>query len=50
MPTSIASVRDASGIREDNTRTRHANPHITATIYAHLLGDSELDLAAAAFG
>jgi integrase len=27
----------------------HANPHITATIYAHLLGDSELDLAARAF-
>lgn len=27
----------------------HANPHITATIYAHLLGDSELDLAASAF-
>jgi integrase len=27
----------------------HANPHITATIYAHLLGDSELDLAAQAF-
>lgn len=27
----------------------HANPHITATIYAHLLGDSQLDAAAAAF-
>jgi integrase len=27
----------------------HANPHITATIYAHLLGDQELDLAARAF-
>ena len=27
----------------------HANPHITATIYAHLLNDSELDLAARAF-
>jgi len=27
----------------------HANPHITATTYAHLLGDSELDLAAAVF-
>lgn len=27
----------------------HANPNITATIYAHLLGDAELDRAAAAF-
>jgi len=27
----------------------HANPNITATIYAHLLGDSQLDEAAAAF-
>jgi integrase len=27
----------------------HATPHITATIYAHLLGDSQLDLAAGAF-
>lgn len=27
----------------------HANPHITATIDAHLLGGSELDLAARAF-
>ena len=27
----------------------HANPNITATIYAHLLGDSELDRAADAF-
>lgn len=27
----------------------HATPHITATTYAHLLGDSELDYAAAAF-
>lgn len=27
----------------------HANPHITATIYAHLLSDSDLDLAARAF-
>jgi integrase len=27
----------------------HANPHITATIYAHLLGDHQLDLAAKAF-
>ncbi len=28
----------------------HANPNITATIYAHLLGDSQLDEAAAVFG
>lgn len=27
----------------------HANPNITATIYAHLLGDSQLDDAAAVF-
>lgn len=27
----------------------HANPHITATVYAHLLGDSELDRAASVF-
>jgi integrase len=27
----------------------HANPNITATIYAHLLGDSELDRAAEVF-
>ena len=27
----------------------HANPNITATIYAHLLGDSQLDEAAAVF-
>jgi len=27
----------------------HANPHVTATIYAHLLGDHQLDLAASAF-
>jgi integrase len=27
----------------------HANPHIRATIYAHLLGDHQLDLAAGAF-
>lgn len=27
----------------------HANPNITATIYARLLGDSQLDEAAAAF-
>jgi len=27
----------------------HVNPNITATIYAHLLGDSELDEAAAVF-
>ncbi len=27
----------------------HANPNITATIYAHLLGDEQLDLAAGAF-
>lgn len=27
----------------------HANPNITATIYAHLLGDSQLDEAAAPF-
>jgi integrase len=27
----------------------HANPQITATVYAHLLGDSQLDEAAAVF-
>ena len=27
----------------------HANPNITATIYAHLLGDRQLDAAAAVF-
>lgn len=27
----------------------HANPSITATIYAHLLGDSQFDEAAAVF-
>lgn len=27
----------------------HANPHITATVYAHLLADEQLDAAAAAF-
>jgi len=27
----------------------HANPQITATVYAHLLGDSELDRAAGVF-
>ena len=27
----------------------HANPQITATVYAHLLGDEQLDAAAAAF-
>lgn len=27
----------------------HASPHITATVYAHLLDDGQLDLAAAAF-
>jgi integrase len=27
----------------------HANPHITATIYAHLLADSQLDEAASVF-
>ena len=27
----------------------HANPHITATIYAHLLADAQLDDAARVF-
>jgi hypothetical protein len=27
----------------------HAKPQITATVYAHLLGDSELDRAAGVF-
>ena len=27
----------------------HANPNITAQVYAHLLGDEQLDQAAAAF-
>jgi integrase len=27
----------------------HANPNVTAQVYAHLLGDSQLDAAAAAF-
>jgi integrase len=27
----------------------HANPQVTASIYAHLLSDAQLDLAAAAF-
>ena len=28
----------------------HANPNITAEVYVHLLGDWQLDAAAAAFG
>ncbi len=27
----------------------HANPHITATVHAHLLGDAQLDSAAQVF-
>jgi integrase len=27
----------------------HANPNVTATIYAHLMSDPQLDLAAMAF-
>jgi integrase len=27
----------------------HANPNVTATIYAHLMSDSQLDLAAMSF-
>ena len=27
----------------------HANPHVTATVYAHLLSDSQLDDVAAVF-
>ena len=27
----------------------HANPNVTAQVYAHLLADSQLDAAAAAF-
>jgi len=28
----------------------HANPHITAHVYAHFIGDEQLDAAAAPFG
>ena len=46
-----ASIMLASGVPliVVSRQLGHANPNITATIYAHLLGDSQLDEAAAAF-
>ena len=48
---SCASIMLASGVPliVVSRQLGHSNPHITATIYAHLLGDSQLDEAAAVF-
>jgi integrase len=48
---SAASIMLAGGVSliVVSRRLGHANPDITATIYAHLLGDRQLDAAAAVF-